>query len=149
MKRILAVAVLLYALGVPAAQGVACEDLAKKTEATFKKMNDALNLKAGLLLGEMQTAKSALEGCVEWNKAQSTQMALIWIFGDAVLLAAGTLLFFHQRRMKGAVHVLSNLLKARDPNYAIRHTAAPGLYRWTLGLLAFLFVGLNFVALFL
>jgi hypothetical protein len=149
MKRVLAVALLVYALGEPFAQGVACEDLAKKTEATFKKMNDALNLKAGMLLGEMQTAKSALEGCVEWNKAQSAQMALIWVFGDAGLLAAGALLFFHQRRMKRAVHILSNILKGWEPNYAVRHTAAPGLYRWTLGVLVFLFVGLNVVALFL
>jgi hypothetical protein len=139
----------MFALGAASAQGATCEDLAKKTEQTFKKMNDALNLKAGMLLGEMQTAKSALEGCIEWNQAQSAQVALIWIFGDAGLMAAGALLFFHQRRMKSAVQVLSNLLKARDPSYAIQHTAAPGLYRWTVGLLASLFVGLNFVALFL
>lgn len=149
MKRLLAILLLLYALGEPFAQGVACEDLAKKTEQTFKKMSDALNLKAGVLLGEMQTAKSALQGCIEWNQAQSSQMAMVWVFGDLGLLAAGALLWFHQRRMKGAVRVLSNLLKAQNPDYTVQHIPAPGLYRWTLGLLGFLFVGLNFTALFL
>ena len=149
MKRILVVALLFYALGEPSAQSVACEDLGQRTEQTFKKMNDALTLKAGMLLGEMQTAKSALQGCIDWNQAQSAQMALIWVLGDAGLLGAAALLFFHQRRMQGAVRGLSTLLKAKDPAHAIKPLPAPVLYRWTLGVLALLFLCLNVVALFL
>lgn len=126
-----------------------CEELAQKTETTFRKMDDALKLKAGMLLGEMEAAKGALQGCIDRNEAVSMQMALVWILGDLGILSVLPLLFFHQRRMQRAIRLLAGLYKAKDPAHAVRYEPSTNLFLWGMCLLLTGFLGLNFVALLL
>lgn len=126
---------------------VPCEELAQKTETTFRKMDEALKLKAGMLLGEMEAAKGALQGCIDRNEAVGMQMALVWILGDIGLLSVLPLLFFHQRRMRRAIGLLAALYKTREPSHAVRYEPSSNLYLWGMGLLLIGFLGLNIVAL--
>lgn len=126
-----------------------CDDLAKKTGETFRKMDEAIKVKAGMLLGGMEAAKSALQGCIDRNEAITTQMAFVWIGGDIGLLAVMPLLFFHQRRMKRAIVLLSGLYKSKEPSHPLRYVPSGTLYLWGMTLIAIGFLGLNFVALFL
>jgi hypothetical protein len=126
-----------------------CEELAQKTEMTFRKMDEALKLKAGMLLGEMEAAKGALQGCIDRNEAVSTQVALVWILGDIGLLSVLPLLFLHQRRMQRAIRLLAGLYKAKEPSHAVRYEPSTNLFLWGMCLLLIGFLGLNFVALLL
>lgn len=128
---------------------VTCEEVSKRAEETFRKLDDALKLKAGMLLGEMETAKSALQGCIDRNEAVSTQMAFIWFAGDIGLLAVLPLLYFHQRRMQRAISLLSGLFKSKEPAHAVRYSPSSALYLWAISLLLIGFLGLNIVALLL
>jgi hypothetical protein len=126
-----------------------CEELAQKTETTFRKMDEALKLKAGMLLGEMEAAKGALQGCIDRNEAVTMQMAMVWILGDVGLLSVLPLLFFHQRRMQRAIRILAALYKAKEPAHAVRYEPSTNLFLWGMCLLLIGFLGLNFVALLL
>jgi hypothetical protein len=128
---------------------VPCAELAQKTESTFRKMDQALKVKAGMLLGEMEAAKGALQGCLDRNEAVSAQMALVWLLGDVGLVAVLPLLFFHQRRMRRAVKLLAGLYQAKEPAHAVRYEPSSGLYLTGMALLVIGLLGLNFVALLL
>jgi hypothetical protein len=141
----------LLTLGAASAETLPgpCEDLARKTEETFRKMDESIKLKAGMLLGEMEAAKGALQGCIDRNEAISTQMALVWLLGDACLLSMLPIFYFHQRRMKRAVVFLSGLQAAKGPTHASRYVPSRALYLWGMGLITTGFIGLNLIALFL
>ena len=149
MKTLLVAGLLAWNAVVAEKPAVPCEELAQKTETTFRKMDEALKLKAGMLLGEMETAKGALQGCIDRNEAVSMQMALVWILGDLGLLSVLPLLFFHQRRMARAVRLLAGLYKIKEPAHPVRYEPSSSLYLWGMSLLLIGFLGLNFVALLL
>ncbi len=149
MKAFLLVTFL--ALGTASSEPLpaACEELARKTEATFRKMDESIKLKAGMLLGEMEAAKGALQGCIDRNEAVSTQMALIWLLGDLGLVSVLPLFFFHQRKMRRAILLASGLSKPKEQIHPLRIAPSNALYHWGMGLLITGFLGLNIVALFL
>jgi hypothetical protein len=149
VKTLLCFLFLMTPLGWADPTPAHCEELARKTEQTFRKMDEALKLKSGMLLGEMEAAKGALEGCIGENKAVSTRLAMAWFLTDVGLLASLGFLLFHQRRMKQAVRVLSRLVKAKDPDHAVEYVPSQGLYRMALGLLSLTFALVNFIALLL
>lgn len=130
-------------------QPLNCAEVAQRAQETFVKLDQALKLKAGRLLGEMEVAKGALQGCLDKNEAVSAQVALLWFAGDILLVAFLLLLFFHQRRMQHAVQILSGVLKAKAPEHTIKYVASKSLYRWALGVGIVALLGLNGVALFL
>jgi phosphohistidine phosphatase SixA len=123
--------------------------MARRTEQTFKKMDEALKLKAGMLLGEMEMAKDALQGCIERNQALSTQMAMVWVLGDAGLLGAIALLVLHQKRMRQEIRQYAKVIIAKYPEFSIRYVPSSALFRWAIVVLILLALGLNMVALFL
>lgn len=123
--------------------------MARRTEQTFKKMDEALKLKAGMLLGEMEMAKDALQGCIERNQALSTQMAMVWVLGEAGLLGAIALLVFHQKRMRQEIRQYAKVIIAKYPEFSIRYVPSNALFRWAIVVLILLALGLNMVALFL
>lgn len=94
---------------------VNCEEWAKKTEQTFRKMDEALKLKSGMLLGEMEAAKGALEGCIEQNKAVSTRLAVVWFLADGCLVLVLGFVILHQSRMKRTLRMFSKMLQTKDP----------------------------------
>jgi len=149
VKTLLLVGLLAWNASAAEQQPAPCEELAQKTEMTFRKMDEALKLKAGMLLGEMEAAKGALQGCIDRNEAVSMQMALVWILGDIGLLSVLPLLFFHQRRMQRAIRLLAGLYKAKEPSHAVRYEPSTSLFLWGMCLLLIGFLGLNFVALLL
>lgn len=149
MKKLLCAVLLAFNASAAGIPPVSCEELAQKTEATFRKMDEALKLKAGMLLGEMEAAKGALQGCIDRNEAVSTQMALVWILGDIGLLSVLPLLYFHQRRMQRAIGILAGLYKSKEPAPPVRYEPSSTLYRWGMVLLLLGLLGLNFVALLL
>ncbi len=126
-----------------------CEELAKRTDETFKKMDNALKLKAGLLLGEMEMAKGALEGCIGQNKQVSIHLALMWFLTDLGLLATSILILLHQKRMKRAIRVLSEILYSKDPAHSYKYVPSQTLYRFAWGLLGLTFLIVNGIALLL
>jgi hypothetical protein len=123
--------------------------MSKRAEQTFRKLDEALKLKAGMLLGEMDAAKGALQGCIDRNEAISTQMAMVWLAGDLGLLAVLPLLYFHQRRMQRAIALMSGLFKSKEPGHPVRYSPSSSLYLWAVSLLVVGFIGLNVVALLL
>jgi hypothetical protein len=123
--------------------------MARRTEQTFKKMDEALKLKAGMLLGEMEMAKDALQGCIERNQALSTQMAMVWVLGDAGLLGAIALLVLHQKRMRQELRQYVKVINTKYPEFSIRYVPSNALFRWAIVVLILLALGLNMVALFL
>ena len=148
--KTLSLVILLFALTLHANPvPIQCEELAKRTDETFRKMDDALKLKAGLLLGEMEMAKGALEGCIQQNKQVSIHLALIWFLTDLGLLASVILILFHQRRMKRAIRILSEILHAKDPAHSYKYIPSQTLYRFALGILGFTLLIVNGIALLL
>ena len=112
---------MLPAAGAPptgATPVVNCEEWAKKTEQTFRKMDEALKLKSGMLLGEMEMAKGALEGCIAQNVAVNTRMAIIWFLAGGSLLLVLGLVVLHQSRMKRTVRMFTKMLQTKDPTPA-------------------------------
>jgi hypothetical protein len=112
-------------------------------------MDESLKLKTSMLLGEMETAKGALEGCIEQNKAVDTRLSMVWALSDLGLVALLVLMVFHQIRMKRAVQLLSRLVQAKDPAHAVRYAPSEGLYWTSIGILVLLFTLINLVALIL
>lgn len=149
MKTLLLAALLAVAPAATPPLPGPCDELARKTEVTFRKMDESLKLKAGMLLGEMEAAKGALQGCIDRNEAISTQIAFVWILGDLGLLTVVPLLYFHQRRMRRAITLLTGFYKSKEPSHLMRYVPSSALYYWGICLIGIGFLGLNFVALFL
>lgn len=149
MKWLLCILLLLAPMSKANAEASPCEDMARRTEQTFKKMDETLKLKAGMLLGEMEMAKDALQGCIERNQALSTQMAMVWVLGDAGLLGAIALLVLYQRRMRQEIRQYAKIINAKYPEFSIRYVPSNALFRWAIVVLILLVLGLNMVALFL
>jgi hypothetical protein len=124
-----------------------CGEWARKAEQTFLKMDEALKLKTGMLLGEMETAKGALEGCIEQNKAVETRMSMVWALTDMGLLALLGLMVLHQVRMNRAVQLLSRLLQSKDPSHGVRYAPSQGLYWASVAVLVVTFTLINLIAL--
>lgn len=138
---------LLPAMGNP--PPVNCEEWAQKTEQTFRKMDEALRLKSGMLLGEMETAKGALEGCIEQNKAVSTRMAMVWFLADGGCLGTLGLMIFHQRRMKRALRLLPHLVNIKDQVQPVKYAPSQKLHWAALGVMGSTFILINLFALVL
>lgn len=138
---------LLPAMGNP--PPVDCAEWAQKTEQTFRKMDDAIKLKAGMLLGEMETAKGALEGCIDQNKAVSTRMAMVWFLSDVGSLVSLGLVILHQRRMKRALKQLPHQVQIKDHVQPVRYAPSQKLYWAAIGVMGSTFVLINLFALVL
>jgi hypothetical protein len=149
MKTVGMILIMFVCLSKADPLALPCPDLARKTEETFLKMDRALKIKTGMLLGEMESAKGALEGCITQNKQVSTNIALIWILTDLGLGLILGFILFHQARMKRAIRVLSGILNSRDPTHSVRYVPSQSLYHWALGLLGLTFIVLNTIALLL
>lgn len=149
MKALCVVMLLLVFSSKANPVALPCPDLARKTEATFLKMDQALKLKTGMLLGEMESAKGALEGCITENKQVSTNIALIWFLTDLGLGLVLGLILFHQIRMKRAIRVLSEILSTRDPTHSVKYAPSQSLYHLALGLLGLTLIVVNGIALLL
>lgn len=136
---------MLPAAGAPPAAAppvVNCEEWAKKAEQTFRKMDEALKLKSGMLLGEMEMAKGALEGCISQTVAVNTRMAIIWFLADGSLLIVLGLVVLHHSRMKRTVRMFTKMLQTKDPT--------PSWPYWaTLTVIGISFALLNLFALIL
>jgi hypothetical protein len=138
---------LLPAMGNP--PPVDCAEWAQKTEQTFRKMDEAIKLKAGMLLGEMETAKGALEGCIEQNKAVSTRMAMVWFLADGGCFATVVLLLLHQRRMKRALRLLPHLVNIKDQVQPVKYAPSQNLFWAAVGVMGTTFFLINLFALVL
>jgi hypothetical protein len=138
---------LLPAMGNP--PPVDCAEWAQKTEQTFRKMDDAIKLKAGMLLGEMETAKGALEGCIDQNKAVSTRMAMVWFLSDGGCLATLGLMIMHQRRMKLALKLLPHLAQIKDQVQPVKYAPSQNLYWAAIGVTGTTCILINLFALVL
>lgn len=148
--KLLAGILLLMLLPAGAAPPPAnCAEWAQRTEQTFRKMDESLKLKTSMLLGEMEAAKGALEGCIEQNRAAETRVSLVWALADMGLLALLGLMVFHQLRMKRAVQFLSRLVTSKDPSHSVRYAPSEGLYWASIAVLAVTAILINLVALVL
>ena len=141
--------VFLIVKTMDAAPVVTCEELSQETQRVFKRMDDAIKLKSGLLLGEMETAKGALDGCILENKAVNMRISLIWFLTDLGLLVSFTMLLLHQRRMKKGFAGLSLVLHSYNDKHPLSYSPSRALYRSALLSLGLTFLILNAVALFL
>ncbi len=127
---------------------VQCEELNKKTTETLTRMGDALKIKTGYLLGEMETSKQALDGCVNQNKAVETRASLFWFLTNGLLIVIGTLIFLHQRKMKRAVLTLNKAIKLHALSHDEKYLPSQWNYRILVAMVCISLLLTNFVGLF-
>ena len=147
--KILILLLFLVGFGTAGNPPTTCAEVSQKATATLEKMDQALKIKTGMLLGEMQMGKQALEGCVSHNRMVETRASLLWFLTDLVFILTLILVVLHHRRMKKAILGLNARVHQGRPDHSPVYLPSQWAFRFLMVTLGLGFTLSNVVALFL
>ncbi len=131
---------------MPSAQ---CEELNKRATATMARMDSAIQLKTGFLLGEIQMSKESILRCIDLNKGVETRASLLWFLTELGMVLVAVLTWMHHRKMKRAILALNKTVSAGRPEHSATYMPSQWFMRSLVLSLIVGFVSTNLVALFL